>query len=123
MAPPVQEPRGRQACIQTGEERRSGRSDRHCKRGTSRRPASIGYGDGRARKKADHRHRRLLLSVTTAANSLYRASAFRDGVKEPVLIDGYNVAIAFRWAENKPDRACCARGGTTGVFRMAFLRS
>jgi putative ABC transport system substrate-binding protein len=44
------------------------------------------------------------LSVNTAADSLYRVSAFRDGLKEAGLIDGYNVAIDFRWAENKPDR-------------------
>jgi hypothetical protein len=84
LAPSVQE-QGRQACIQTGEERQPGRSDRHYKRGTSRRPASaIGYADDRAHKKADHRHRRLLLGVTTAANSM--ASAFRDGLKEAGLI-------------------------------------
>jgi ABC-type uncharacterized transport system substrate-binding protein len=44
------------------------------------------------------------LNATTAAESLYRASAFRDGLKEAGLIDGHNVAIDFRWAENKRDR-------------------
>jgi putative ABC transport system substrate-binding protein len=44
------------------------------------------------------------LSTTTAADSVYRVSAFRDGVKEAGLIDGHNVAIEFRWAENKLDR-------------------
>jgi len=44
------------------------------------------------------------LNATTAADSLYRVSAFRDGLKEAGLIDGHNVAIDFRWAENKPDR-------------------
>jgi hypothetical protein len=43
-------------------------------------------------------------STTTAADSVYRVSAFRDGVKEAGLIDGHNVAIEFRWAENKLDR-------------------
>src|SRR5262245_9234373 len=42
------------------------------------------------------------LNATTAADSLYRVSAFRDGLKEAGLIDGHNVAIDFRWAENKP---------------------
>jgi ABC-type uncharacterized transport system substrate-binding protein len=44
------------------------------------------------------------LNATTAGDSLYRISAFRDGLKEAGLIDGHNVAIDFRWAENKPDR-------------------
>jgi putative tryptophan/tyrosine transport system substrate-binding protein len=44
------------------------------------------------------------LGESMAADSLYRASAFRDGLKEAGLIDGHNVAIDFRWAENKPDR-------------------
>ena len=37
-------------------------------------------------------------------HSLYRASAFRDELKEAGLIDGHNVEIDFRWAENKLDR-------------------
>jgi putative ABC transport system substrate-binding protein len=45
------------------------------------------------------------LGATTAADSLYRTSAFREGLKEAGLIDGHNVAIEFRWAENKLDRA------------------
>jgi ABC-type uncharacterized transport system substrate-binding protein len=44
------------------------------------------------------------LNATTAADSLYRVSAFREGLKEAGLIDGHNVAIDFRWAENKLDR-------------------
>jgi putative tryptophan/tyrosine transport system substrate-binding protein len=44
------------------------------------------------------------LDATTAADSLYRVSAFRDGLKEAGFIDGHNVAIEFRWAENKLDR-------------------
>jgi hypothetical protein len=38
------------------------------------------------------------LDVTTAADSVYRVSAFRDGLKEAGFIDGHNVAIEFRWA-------------------------
>ena len=49
------------------------------------------------------------LNATTASESLYRASAFRDGLKEAGLIDGHNVAIDFRWAENKRDRLLCSR--------------
>src|SRR6516225_4340967 len=44
------------------------------------------------------------LDATTAADTVYRVSAFRDGLKEAGFIDGHNVAIEFRWAENKLDR-------------------
>jgi putative tryptophan/tyrosine transport system substrate-binding protein len=44
------------------------------------------------------------LEATTAADTVYRVSAFRDGLKEAGFIDGHNVAIEFRWAENKLDR-------------------
>jgi putative tryptophan/tyrosine transport system substrate-binding protein len=44
------------------------------------------------------------LEATTAADTFYRVSAFRDGLKEAGFIDGHNVAIEFRWAENKHDR-------------------
>jgi putative tryptophan/tyrosine transport system substrate-binding protein len=44
------------------------------------------------------------LDANTAADTAYRVSAFRDGLKEAGFIDGHNVAIEFRWAENKPDR-------------------
>jgi putative tryptophan/tyrosine transport system substrate-binding protein len=44
------------------------------------------------------------LEATTAADTVYRVAAFRDGLKEAGFIDGHNVAIEFRWAENKLDR-------------------
>src|SRR5207247_9848227 len=44
------------------------------------------------------------LDATTAADSVYRASAFRDGLKEAGFGDGHNVAIDFRRAANKLDR-------------------
>src|SRR6266699_678398 len=44
------------------------------------------------------------LDATTAADTIYRVSAFREGLKEAGIIDGHNVAIEFRWAENKFDR-------------------
>src|SRR5215468_9303125 len=44
------------------------------------------------------------LDATTAVDSVYRVSAFRDGLKQVGFIDGHNVAIDFRWAENKRDR-------------------
>jgi putative ABC transport system substrate-binding protein len=45
-----------------------------------------------------------LLEATTAVDSVYRVSAFRDGLKEAGFIDGHDVAIDFRSAENKLDR-------------------
>ena len=45
-----------------------------------------------------------LLEATTAVDSVYRVSAFRDGLKDAGFIDGHNVAIEFRSAENKLDR-------------------
>src|SRR5262245_62363940 len=44
------------------------------------------------------------LDVVTAGDTVYRVSTFRDGLKEAGFIDGHNVAIEFRWAENKLDR-------------------
>jgi putative ABC transport system substrate-binding protein len=44
------------------------------------------------------------LDATTPVETVYRVSAFRDGLKEAGFIDGHNVAIEFRWAENKLDR-------------------
>jgi putative tryptophan/tyrosine transport system substrate-binding protein len=44
------------------------------------------------------------LDASTAADTAYRVSAFREGLKEAGFIDGHNVAIEFRWAENKLDR-------------------
>jgi putative tryptophan/tyrosine transport system substrate-binding protein len=44
------------------------------------------------------------LDATTAADSVYRVSAFREGLKQAGFIDGHNVAIEFRWAESQLDR-------------------
>src|SRR5260370_40007525 len=44
------------------------------------------------------------LDATTAADTIYRVSAFRDGLKEAGFIDRHNIAIEFSWAENKFDR-------------------
>src|SRR6516165_12437861 len=44
------------------------------------------------------------LDATTATDSVYRVSAFRDGLKEAGFVDGHNVAIDFRSAKNKLDR-------------------
>jgi putative tryptophan/tyrosine transport system substrate-binding protein len=44
------------------------------------------------------------LDATTATDSIYRVSAFREGLKEAGFVDGHNIAIEVRWAENKLDR-------------------
>src|SRR5687767_7609121 len=44
------------------------------------------------------------LDVTTAADTVYRISAFREGLKDAGFIDGHNVAIEYRSAENKIDQ-------------------
>src|SRR5262244_1085584 len=44
------------------------------------------------------------LDAATAADTVYRVSAFREGLKEAGFIAGHNVTIVFRWAENKLDR-------------------
>ena len=44
------------------------------------------------------------LRVTSAANSAHLAAAFRQGIKESGFIEGQNVAIEYRFAENRRDR-------------------
>jgi hypothetical protein len=51
------------------------------------------------------------LDATTPVETVYRVSGFRDGLKEAGFIDGHNVAIEFRWAENKLELVLRARPG------------
>ena len=44
------------------------------------------------------------LRVTSAADSAHLAAAFRQGLKESGFIEGQNVAIEYRFAENRRDR-------------------
>src|SRR5262249_33414575 len=44
------------------------------------------------------------LEATTAADTVYRVSAVRDGLNGAGVIDGHNLAIEVHWAENKLDR-------------------
>jgi putative tryptophan/tyrosine transport system substrate-binding protein len=45
-----------------------------------------------------------LLSTASATETLHLAAAFHRGLKEVGYIEGQNVAIEYRWAENKYDR-------------------
>jgi putative ABC transport system substrate-binding protein len=49
------------------------------------------------------------LNATTAAESLYRASAFRDGLKEAGLIDGHNVASTSAGLRTNAIGSLCSR--------------
>ena len=44
------------------------------------------------------------LRSTSAANSTQFVTAFRQGLMEAGFVEGQNVAIAYRWAENQLDR-------------------
>jgi putative ABC transport system substrate-binding protein len=44
------------------------------------------------------------LRSTSAADSMHRVTAFRQGLKEAGFVEGQNIAIEFRWAENQADR-------------------
>ncbi len=44
------------------------------------------------------------LRSTPSAPFAYLVTAFRDGLKEAGFVEGHNVAIEYRWADNDPDR-------------------
>jgi putative ABC transport system substrate-binding protein len=46
------------------------------------------------------------LSSRAPGESANVLSAFRDGLREVGFVEGQNLAIAFRWAEGRYDRAC-----------------
>jgi hypothetical protein len=43
------------------------------------------------------------LNSGTSASNANNVAAFRRGLKEAGLVEGQHIAIAFRWAENRPD--------------------
>src|SRR4051794_24262977 len=44
------------------------------------------------------------LSTTGGSGAEHTASAFRSGLKEMGFVDGQNVTIEYRFAENRPER-------------------
>src|SRR5271165_1654717 len=44
------------------------------------------------------------LRSTTAAGSAHLVTAFRQGLNEAGFVEGRNVAIEYRWADNQNDR-------------------
>jgi putative ABC transport system substrate-binding protein len=44
------------------------------------------------------------LRITTAASAVHLLTAFRQGLGELGFVEGQNVAIEYRWADNQPDR-------------------
>jgi putative ABC transport system substrate-binding protein len=60
------------------------------------------------------------LRMTSAADSAHLAAAFRQGLRESGFIEGQNVAIEYRYAENHRDRAPAASGGSTDLDHWRF---
>src|SRR5918997_5401554 len=44
------------------------------------------------------------LRSTSAAGSAHLVAAFREGLREAGFVDGENIAIECRWADNRHDR-------------------
>jgi putative ABC transport system substrate-binding protein len=44
------------------------------------------------------------LRTTSAAGSAHLVSAFRQGLKEAGFVEGHNVAVEYRWADDQDDR-------------------
>ena len=57
------------------------------------------------------------LHSTSPDGNADRVRAFREGLKEAGFVEGENVAVEYRWAENQMDRlpdASCSTGGGFG---------
>src|SRR6516164_8422468 len=54
------------------------------------------------------------LERKSARDSGQMLAAFHRGLNEAAFIEGQNVAIEYRWAENHPNDASCRPGSTQG---------
>jgi putative ABC transport system substrate-binding protein len=61
------------------------------------------------------------LRMTSAADSAHLVAAFREGLKESGFIEGQNVAIEYRYAENHRDRAHDLAGELIGRRAAAIV--
>src|SRR5262249_37418825 len=65
------------------------------------------------------------LNQGSAKPSAYLAAAFRKGLKEVGYVEGYNVAIEYRWAESQynqlPELAADLVSRKVSVLAVAFL--
>jgi putative ABC transport system substrate-binding protein len=65
------------------------------------------------------------LNQGSAKPSAYLAAAFRKGLKELGYVEGYNVAIEYRWAESQynqlPGLAADLISRKVSVLAVAFL--
>jgi putative ABC transport system substrate-binding protein len=61
------------------------------------------------------------LRMTSAADSAHLVAAFRQGLKESGFIEGQNVAIEYRYAENHRDRAHDLAGELIGRRAAAIV--
>jgi len=65
------------------------------------------------------------LNQGAAKPSAYLAAAFRKGLKEVGYVEGYNVAIEYRWAESQynqlPELAADLISRKVSVLAVAFL--
>jgi putative tryptophan/tyrosine transport system substrate-binding protein len=65
------------------------------------------------------------LNQGSAKPSAYLAAAFRKGLKEVGYVEGYNVAIEYRWAESQynqlPELAADLISRKASVLAVAFL--
>jgi putative tryptophan/tyrosine transport system substrate-binding protein len=61
------------------------------------------------------------LRSTTAASSVHLVTAFREGLRESGFVEGQNITIEYRFADNQPSRLPALAGGLVGHPVMAIV--